>query len=196
MAELSTLARPYAQALYAAAAEAGPAAGAAWLPVVQALADAASHPEVSRLMSDPAVSDDKRAALLLDIARKAVTGQAGGQMTLADADALPAQVRQMLAVVLENSRVAALPEIAAQFRARVNEAAGVCECLIESAFPMSEAEVTGLLSALSRKFPLRLLPELRVNPELIGGVRVSVGDRVLDQSVRARLDAMRASLTA
>jgi len=61
---------------------------------------------------------------------------------------------------------------------------------------MSADETTSLIAALAKKFPLQLKPEVRVNPQLIGGVRVTVGDRVLDSSVRARLDAMQARLTA
>jgi F-type H+-transporting ATPase subunit delta len=180
MAELSTLARPYAEALFAAARDAGPQAGAQWLPSLEALARAASHPEVAPLLADPDVGDDKRVGLLIALAGAEV----------------PAPVVSLLRLVLENGRLTALPAIAAQYRSLLNEAAGVCECLIESAFPMTDEDVASLVTSLASRFPLRLLPRLRVDPSLIGGVRVSVGDRVLDTSVRARLDAMRASLTA
>ena len=56
--------------------------------------------------------------------------------------------------------------------------------------------MSDLVKRLGRKFPRRLKPELRIEPQLIGGVRVTVGDRVLDGSVRARLDAMRVQLTS
>jgi F-type H+-transporting ATPase subunit delta len=97
--------------------------------------------------------------------------------------------------VIENDRLATLPKVAAQFRALKNDADGTADCLIETAFELSDAQLGDLLQGLGRKFPGRLKPELRLQPQLIGGVRVTVGDRVLDGSVRARLDAMRAQLT-
>jgi len=86
--------------------------------------------------------------------------------------------------------------VAAQFHRLKNAADGVAECRIESAFPLAEAEVTDLLAQLGRKFMGRLQPQVVVDPHLIGGVRITVGDQVLDGSVRARLDAMRLALTA
>ncbi len=97
---------------------------------------------------------------------------------------------------MENDRLAALPEIARQFRVLKNESEGVADCLIESAFPMSDAQVAELLAALSKKFGLKLKPEVRVDAGLIGGVRVTVGDHVLDTSVKTRLAQMQAALTA
>ena len=178
MAELSTIARPYAEALFQAARAAGEAP--AWGEALAALARAASHPEVAPLLSDPAVGEERSVALLRGLAGTAI----------------PAPVENLLRLVIGNGRLAALPAIAAQFHQLRNAAEGVCDCLIESAFPMGEKDVADLVAALSRKFPLRLVPQLRVDPALLGGVRVTVGDQVLDSSVRARLDALRAGLTA
>ncbi len=61
---------------------------------------------------------------------------------------------------------------------------------------MNDAEVGGLVAALEKKFEIRLKPTVTVDRSLIGGVRVVVGDRVLDTSVRSRLADMKASLTA
>ena len=86
--------------------------------------------------------------------------------------------------------------IARQFRRLKNESEGAADCLIESAFPLSEQQAQDLLWGLSRKFGLKLRPEVKVDPELIGGVRVTVGDHVLDSSVKTRLAQMHAALTA
>jgi F-type H+-transporting ATPase subunit delta len=72
----------------------------------------------------------------------------------------------------------------------------VADCTIESAFPMTDGDVAGLVQALSRKFGLTLKPTVTVDPGLIGGVRVTVGDHVLDTSVKTRLAQMQAALTA
>jgi F-type H+-transporting ATPase subunit delta len=180
MAELSTIARPYAEALYRSATAAGPGAAAQWLPALDALAGLVDQPAVTGALSNPRLNDENRLVLL--------TGLAGV--------ALPAPVTELLRLVLQNERLAALPQIVAQFHELKNGAEGIADCLIESAFPMSAEETAGLVAALRRKFPVQLKPEVRINPELIGGVRVTVGDRVLDSSVRARLDDMRARLTA
>jgi F-type H+-transporting ATPase subunit delta len=187
MAELSTIARPYAEALFAAARAgkdgklaAGAGQAAQWSAAVDAIAQLVADPQAAESLANPALTDAQRYELIA-----ALSGQK-----------LPAPVMELLKLVIENGRLSVLPEVAAQFHALRNAAEGSADCLIESAFAMSEAEVTSLLAALSKKFPLKLKPEVRLNPQLIGGVRVTVGDRVLDSSVRARLDAMQARLTA
>lgn len=180
MAEIATIARPYAEALFEAAQAAGGQTAAHWAPALEAVAALVARPDVAEALSNPQLSDPRRFELVA-----ALCGQP-----------LPAPLAELLRMVLENGRLAATGEIAAQFRALRNAAEGVAECLIESAFPLDSAELQGLVAALSRKFPLRLKPEVRIEPKLIGGVRVTVGDHVLDSSVRARLDAMQAALTA
>jgi F-type H+-transporting ATPase subunit delta len=180
MAELSTIARPYAEALFAAANAAGKGVAGQWLPALDAIAELVALPSVAQGLSNPRLSDNDRFEL--------ISGLCG--------QTLPTPVAELLRLVLKNERLAALSGIAAQFHGLKNAAEGVADCLIESAFPMSAEETTSLIAALAKKFPLQLKPEVRVNPQLIGGVRVTVGDRVLDGSVRARLDAMQARLTA
>ncbi|SPE32911.1 ATP synthase subunit delta [Burkholderiales bacterium] len=179
MAELSTIARPYAEALFEAARGQSPAA-AQLQRAVEAIAAMVADPGVAAGLSNPRLSDARRFELISELC-----GQA-----------LPAQVAQLLKMIIENGRLAAMPDVAAQFRELVNASAGVADCIIETAFPLSADELAGLLSALTHKFPFQLKPEVRLNPQLIGGVRVTVGDRVLDSSVRARLEAMQAQLTA
>jgi F-type H+-transporting ATPase subunit delta len=191
MAELATIARPYAEALFEAAqapaASAQPGAKAAsgglaaqWAPAVDALAALVGQADVAAALSNPDLSDARRFELI-----SALCGTP-----------LPAPVAELLRLVIGNGRLAALPDIAAQFHALRNASDGVADCLIESAFALGAADIDSLVKALARKFPLQLKPEVRVNPLLIGGVRVTVGDHVLDGSVRARLDAMHARLTA
>jgi F-type H+-transporting ATPase subunit delta len=178
MAELSTVARPYAEALFAAARANG--AADAWLPPLEALAQAIAQPQIAALASDPRLSDAQVFDLLSAISRTA----------------LSSELAEFLKLAIENRRLAALPEVAFQFRRLKNESDGSADCLIETAFALSDAQLAELVQRLGRKFPGRLKPELRVEPGLIGGVRITVGDRVLDGSVRARLDAMRLQLTA
>ena len=182
MAELSTIARPYAEALFAAASNDRSAAGVLdqWLSVVAEMAAVAEHAEVAQVVGDPNLG----AARVYELVRGLIKTP------------LPSAAENFLKLVVDNGRLAALPEVARQFRAMKNAAEGQADCLIESALPLSEGEIKDLLGGLSRKFGLKLIPEIKVDPELIGGVRVSVGDHVLDDTIKARLAKMHAALTA
>lgn len=182
MAELSTIARPYAEALFAAAASDRSAAGVLeqWLQVLAEMAAVAGHQEVRRVVSDPKLG----ASQVYEVVRGLIRSP------------LPVAADNFLRLVIDNGRLAVLPEVARQFRAMKNAAEGQADCLIESALPLSDEQVRDLLWSLSRKFGRKLIPEVRVDPELIGGVRVSVGDHVLDDTVKTRLARMHAALTA
>ncbi len=181
MAELATIARPYAEAIFQATQ--GRAGGASLEHISQsldALAMIARDPQVRSLAGDPQLSPDRLAALMVS--------------------AMPQQpdaaVSNMLQVALENRRLAVLPDIAEQFHQLKDAAQHCVEAVISSAFALDQAQLDALLPALERKFGRNLYPRVEVDPGLIGGVRVTVGDEVLDTSVRARLDSMRTALTA
>lgn len=178
MAEISTVARPYAEALFASAQSAG--ATADWQPLIERLAALVDDPQVAAVISDPKLEPVQVAEL--------VGGLAGTP--------LPDGLRNLVSLLVENDRLSTLPEIAQQYHALKNHAEGTADCLIETALPLEPAQLADLVAALTRKFTMQLNPEVRVDPSLIGGVRVTVGDQVLDTTVRARLDAMRTALTA
>jgi F-type H+-transporting ATPase subunit delta len=99
-------------------------------------------------------------------------------------------------VIVENGRLNALPEIAAQFQTLKNSAQGVNDAVIYSAFPIDGAALADLVALLEKRFARKLNSTVQIDESLIGGVRVVVGDEVLDTSVRARLDQMKAALVA
>ncbi len=182
MAELSTIARPYALGLWKALSERGDAAHAAEIEqLLSTLSSAVVDPQVAELVSDPKVTDDQIYDLLAGLIGEDV----------------PSELKGLLRTVIENGRLCALPEIAAQFRALKNESEGVADAYIESAYALTKKDVEQLVQSLSNKFPgVTLRPEVSVNKDLIGGVCIRVGDQVLDGSVRARLAQMKAALTA
>jgi F-type H+-transporting ATPase subunit delta len=179
MAELSTIARPYAGALFETARASGEGLDR-WLAFVDELAALMSHPQVAEVVADPKLDDGQVADLLAGLVKQQ----------------LPAAATNFLKLVVANQRLTALPEVAVQFRQLKNEAEGVADCLIETAFPLSDGEVGELVAALAKRFGTKLRPSVEVNPGLIGGVRIAVGDQVLDSSVRARLNQMQTALTA
>jgi len=179
MAEIATLARPYAEALFKAAG----AEGAALKEQLAALAALASDAQLRQFADNPKVASAQVAAVAVEV----LSGQGVK---------LSPKATNLLQVVLENGRFAALPEIAAQFVALVNAQGGVSDATVESAFPMDAAQLAEVVATLERRFGRRLQASVQVRPELIGGIRVTVGDEVLDTSVKARLEQMKVALTA
>jgi F-type H+-transporting ATPase subunit delta len=176
MAELATIARPYAEALFQAV-QADLGVTERWL---EALARVSSQPALQALAVNPKVD----AAQVFDL----IVGVLS--------EPLPPAGVNLLRAVLNNGRLVALPEIAEQFRARKNARAGVSDALVYSAFPIDSAALADLSAVLEKRFARKLKLSVSLDPELIGGVRVVVGDEVLDTSVRARLEYMKLALSA
>jgi F-type H+-transporting ATPase subunit delta len=175
MAELATIARPYAEAAFQVADATGKLG--AWADALGRLAAVASDGEVLRLLGDPGVSSDALDGL--------IAGAAGE---------LPGDVQNFLRVLIGNGRVAVLPEVHRHFEALKNEREGVVDAEIASAFPLEATQTAELVKGLEARFKRKVRPQVAVDRELIGGVRVAVGDEVIDGSVRGRLAAMAAAL--
>ncbi|MFC5608836.1 F0F1 ATP synthase subunit delta [Variovorax soli] len=176
MAEIATIARPYAEALFKASA-ADLSGTASWLDQVAAIA---ANPQLKAFADNPKASAEQVIGV--------ISGVAGSQ--------LPAAATNFLATVLENGRFAALPEIAKQFRALANARSGSSDAVVQSAFPIGAAELAQLGGALEKRFGRKLQLTVAQDPSLIGGIRVVVGDEVLDTSVKARLEQMKVALSA
>lgn len=179
MAELATIARPYAEALFKAAG----AEGAKLKSQMAALSALAGDAGLRQFADNPKVAATQVFDLVAGVAlQKGLT--------------LDTKVGNLLRAVLENGRLAALPEIASQFASLVNAQSGVSDALIESAFPIEGAQLADVVATLEKRFKRKLNAKVELKPELIGGIRVIVGDEVLDTSVRARLEQMQLALTA
>ena len=176
MAEPSTIARPYAAALFQASTAAD---GAQLVAQLDTLAGIAADAGLRQFAADPKVSDEQVFGV--------VTGIAG-------ADLSP-KLRNLLSTVIDNGRLSVLPEIASQFRTLVNDRGGIADAQVVSAFPLDAQQQASLAKVLEKRFGRQLKVAVTVDPTLIGGVRVTVGDEVLDTSIVARLEQMRAALT-
>tara|TARA_B100001105_G_scaffold133856_1_gene107101 strand:- start:580 stop:1104 length:525 start_codon:yes stop_codon:yes gene_type:complete len=174
MAELATIARPYAEALFKAGGDAQTA------QQLNALATVAGDAQLRQYADNPKVRPDQVYDLVTSVANLPLS---------------PA-LQNFLRTVIDNGRLVALPEIAAQFHALVNAQSGVSDAAIYSAFPIDDASLADMVVALERRFGRKLNPTVWIDPALIGGVRVVVGDEVLDTSVKARLEQMKVALTA
>ncbi|MBL0150260.1 MAG: F0F1 ATP synthase subunit delta [Ideonella sp.] len=177
MAEIATIARPYAEALFKAAGT----ASASLVDPLGALAAVAANDELRQFADNPKVG----ASQVFDV----VTGAA-------KVEGLDSRLSNLLQAVVENGRLAALPEIAAQFKSLVNAQSGTSDAVIHSAFPIEGAALADVVASLEKRFGRKLNARVELDPELIGGVRVVVGDEVLDTSVKARLEQMKVALTA
>ena len=174
MAENLTLARPYAEAAFSLARDA--ANLAAWDLALSRLSAVAANAQAQVAMSDPRASDEAVSGLLSDVAGD-----------------LSAEQLSFVRVLVANGRAVLLPEIAQLFAQLKNTQEGVRDANVSSAFALTEAQQAQLAADLEARFgKVRL--SVAVDPELIGGVRIAVGDQVIDASVRGKLATMATAL--
>jgi F-type H+-transporting ATPase subunit delta len=176
MAETATIARPYAEAVFGLADKAG--ATGKWLAVLATMAHVAENPEMQACIGNPNVGPKALYDLFVALWR----------------EDLSAEARNFVRVLIANDRLALMPEIHAQFAQLKNEREGVLEAEIRTAFPLDNAQVNALVADISRRFKRRIQPRVTVDRELIGGVHITVGDEVIDGSVRGKLADMAVSL--
>ena len=176
MAELATIARPYAEALFRVA-QAGNLAS--WSDTLSAMSAVAANPDMMDMARNPKVSDEQVISMFLTAVNSPTN----------------VELKNFVGMLVENGRLSLLPEIAAQFHALRNAQEGAADAEIVSAFELTPAQVVDLVATLEKRFRRNLNPTVTVDNSLIGGVRVVVGDEVLDTSVRAKLQRMQTALT-
>jgi F-type H+-transporting ATPase subunit delta len=176
MAELTTVARPYAEAAFEIAREQN--ALPVWSEMLRFAATVVGDARVAAALDNPRLSAGDKESLLLSIAGDRVTGDG----------------RSFLRVLIGSDRIRLLPEIQAMFDTLKDSAENVARARIESAFPLTDAQVAELTTALERRFGKKIETTVTVNEALIGGARVTVGDAVIDGSVQAKLAAMATDL--
>ena len=176
MAELATIARPYAEALFKASSS-DLAGTAVWLDELAAIA---GNSQLQQFADSPKVTVNQVFDLFTSVTKTS----------------LPESAKNFLRTVIENGRLAVLPEMAAQFRSLKNAQGGSSDAVVYSAFPIDGAALADVATTLESRFGRKLNVKVELEPALIGGIRVVVGDEVLDTSVKARLEQMKVALTA
>lgn len=167
--DASTIARPYAEAVFARANETDTLD--AWSDMLGLLAAAARDPALSGLIASPKLDRSQMTALMLDI---------GGEH-------LNDEGRNLVRLLVANGRLAVLPEIASLFESRKAAYRGTLDVEVTSAFDLPEAQEQQLADALKRRLGRDIRITSERDPELIGGFRVRAGDMVIDGSVAGQL---------
>jgi len=177
MAETATLARPYAEAAFRVASERG--ALGEWLEGVQLLAGLVADPRLRAAIDDPKQGRGEKQKLLAELLGGKV---ANDVVRLAD-------------LLVENGRLGAVAaELALQFEQLKLQAESTLDANVASAYALSDEETKDLTALLEARYQRKVNVSSTIDPELIGGVRIAVGDEVIDASVRGRLAAMALTL--
>jgi F-type H+-transporting ATPase subunit delta len=178
MAEPVTVARPYAEAAFSIARDAN--ALAQWGGMLKVASDIATDARMRAALDNPKLSAADKEALFLSVA----------------GDKLNADARSFIRVLVSSDRIGLLSQIRSLFDQLKDDADGVARAHITSAFPVSDAELATMKSTLERRFGKKIEATVSVDPELIGGAMIAVGDTVIDGSVRGELHAMATHLRA
>ncbi len=181
MAEPVTIARPYAEAVFKLARE--QKALAHWSDALANLDAVVADGRVKAVISDPNISAQQIEGLVL--------GVIGEKFNASVAK----EARNFVQLLVQNGRLEVTAQIRELYESLKREQEGVLEAHVISALPISDEQVKALVAHLETKFKRRITTKVEVDPQLIGGVKIVVGDKVIDATVRGRLDAMAATLT-
>ncbi len=174
MAEKTTIARPYAQAIFDLAHSKGELRD--WSDTLQLAAAVIADPQVQRLISHPRVRKEQIQSLILDVSSSWV-GSGG----------FPAEAKNLIKVLIENRRLSLLPEIAAQYELYRADAERTLTAEVVSAFPVSSEQQARIAAALKKRLGREVSLSCTVNEALLGGVIIRAGDLVIDGSITGQL---------
>ena len=184
MADNNTIARPYAQAVFELAREAGELAG--WSEALDVAGQFLADGQVTAYLSDPAFNNEQRLEFLTGLFAKAGISLLGGQEK---------KGTNFLKLLLEYRRTAALPEIAAHFEALKAEIENIVDVTVTSASAISEVQRDAISTALRERLGRDVHIATAIDENLIGGAVIKAGDVVIDGSLRARLEGLATALT-
>jgi F-type H+-transporting ATPase subunit delta len=178
MAELATLARPYAEAAFALARESG--ALPKWADTIGLLAAVASDAKVSAAVDNPKLSAEQKRSLFATVM----------------GDKLDVPTTSFVNVLLDADRVKLLPQINEHFQALKRNNDNVARATIVSAFPLTEQQRDELKGALAKRYSRQIETVEEVDASLLGGAKIIVGDQVIDRTVIGQLNKMSRQIKA
>lgn len=177
MAELITIARPYAEAVFELAKEQNTVNE--WSELLQALAIITADENMQGLLQNPNVSEADKVAVFADIL----------------GDALNDQAKNLLHTLAENHRLLTIPFIAELFNELKAEDEKRIQAVVFSAFEATEEQKNKLKAALNAKYNAEVDIDFKLDPSLIGGIKIKVGDWIIDGSAASQLKALGAAIT-
>lgn len=184
MADFGAVARPYARALFDLASTNHELPK--WSEALAAAAAVVNDPNAKRVLARPDLGEQQRVALVQGLFEAVPGGKAW----------LAPEGKNLLQVLVENDRLAALPEISAQFDALKAEAENKVKAKLVSAVAVEQAIADRVARALERKLGRTVELTLEVDPSLIGGAIIRAEDMVIDGSVRTRLQRLAETLVS
>lgn len=176
MAEVITIARPYAQAAFDEASKLGDLKG--WSGMLQSAAEAVLNPEVNAAISNPRVARNQMESLML-----ALCG-----------DKVSASGSNFIKLLVESRRLILLPEIVALFEIMRAEAEKSVDVVVTSAFDLDDAQQQQIAAAMKKRMGREIRLSCNKNPELLGGIIIRAGDKVIDGSARTHLSELATAL--
>ena len=176
MAEQTTIARPYALAVFSLAEEQNDLKS--WSETLQLAAAIASDADMQGLIKNPSVDKERLAAVFIDICGKKITDQA----------------KNLINVLVENGRMAELPEIARQYEVLKAEAESTVQAEITAAFDVSAAQQKAIIAALKKRLGRDVTLTCKTDDTLLGGAIIRAGDLVIDGSVAGQLEKLTTAL--
>lgn len=176
MAEFATIARPYAKALFGLAQEKNQIES--WLGGLKDLASVVQQKKVAKFIDQPEKSASDKVEVLADL-----VGLSNSNL------------KNFVSVLAEQKRLQILPEVYAQFQDLTLALNHSQQAVIYSAYPLSDSQLKDLTADLQKRFGTNLKAVTKVDSGLIGGVKVEIGDQVLDLSLQGKLNALYTAMT-
>lgn len=176
MAEFATIARPYAKALFGLAQEKNQIES--WLGGLKDLASVVQQEKVAEFIDQPEKSASDKVEVLADL-----VGLSNSNL------------KNFVSVLAEQKRLQILPEVYAQFQDLTLALNHSQQAVIYSAYPLSDSQLKDLTADLQKRFGTNLKAVTKVDSGLIGGVKVEIGDQVLDLSLQGKLNALYTAMT-
>ena len=177
MAELITVARPYASGVFAHAKEQGQLAQ--WSDMLAFIVGVYRDSDMQAALANPTLTRADVERLFISVCGERIDGVA----------------RNLVGLPVRNDRLEALPQVQTLFEELKASEESIVDAQVESAFPMTEEQLGALVGKLEGRVRRAVRASVKVVPELIGGVRVQIGDDVWDASVRGQLNSMATALT-
>ncbi|MBT3917666.1 MAG: F0F1 ATP synthase subunit delta [Nitrosomonadales bacterium] len=178
MAEISTIARPYASALFSLAKEKKCLAG--WSKMLGLLSVVVSDPQAKAFISNSKILDSEREKVILELCKSNIDKN----------------IENLIKLLIENKRLLVLPEIAKFYEELKDADEGVVEAHIIMAEKPTKKIVDDLIKSLEKRFNKKIESKVEINKSILGGTKIIVGDTVIDASVRGQLDNLAYTLKA